>query len=369
MYNEKLVYTIEKQFSYKFVDTINIIEYDYSWPSLFRRLSAIKKSVWPSHEKILIQHSDTEFFLNGLGFSIYNFNQIIKNVDIDPAVFVVLTNHRGSTAEWHSYCSHENNRFHVIESPLTMLTTYSGTIVEPVPECQYQFGTLIGLLRGHRVLLSNFLTSKDILKNSLVSINLRTAENYLLPVPESREHTSDMPVFLSTTPNVRNNDHWSYDQELTDLYNLQLDPPEADQAISGYSSGSWADCPWYKDIFVDLVTETVYNYPYAFISEKTIRPIVLGRPFIIVGAPGTLKWLQELGFRTFSDYWDESYDNIVDPNKRFHRICKTIETINELGLATCQKFLGLMQEILIHNQRLYRNWIADGFIQPKSLLQ
>ena len=370
MYNTTLVNSIEKHFGYKFVDTINLIEYDYSWPSLYRRLGALKKPAWLANEKILIQHSDTEFFLNGVGFSIYNFNQAIKSLDIDPAVFVILTNHHRSTSEWNSYCQHEKNQFHVIESPLTRLTTYNGEMPRIELDCQYQFGTLIGLSRGHRVLLSNFLANSGVIENSLVSINLRIAENPLIPVPEPRDHSSHMPVFLSTIPDVRNNDHWAYDQVLTNLYNLRCEfEIKHEQKISQYSAATWADCPWYKEIFVDLVTETVYNYPYAFISEKTIRPIVLGRPFIIVGAPGTLKWLQELGFKTFSDYWDESYDNITDPNKRFHKICKTIETINNLGLDTCQKFLRLMQDILIHNQRHYLNWIDSGFIQPKSLLQ
>ena len=77
---------------------------------------------------------------------------------------------------------------------------------------------------------------------------------------------------------------------------------------------------FYKKIAIDIVAESVYNYPYAYITEKTLRPIACKRLFIIVGPPGVLDLLHKKGFETFSDIIDESYDLITDPVQRWHAL-------------------------------------------------
>ena len=361
MYNKKLIQSLTENFKYEFVDSVNVVDYDYDWTSLYQRFSKLKKEKWAINEKILIQHSDTEFFFNSTGLSIYNFNQVIKSLDIDPVVFVILTNHRNSTAEWLSYCNHEKNQFHVIETPLTELLTSTSAVDSPGHNCQHRLGSMLGLLRGHRVLLAKFLVSNNLLDQNLISINLKSVPQKNQIFNTTTEHRHSTPTFLTTSPNIRNNENWQYSSQLIDLYNTVPETPVVvNEKISGYSSSNWDDCPWYKDIFVDVVTESVYHYPYPFISEKTIRPIRLGRPFVLFAAPGTIKWLHDLGFRTFGDYWDEGYDSTTDPNDRFIKLCNLIKHINALSIDDCQKMLKSMQSILAHNQKNYLNWTTNG---------
>lgn len=362
MYNKKLIQSLSDKFAYEFVDSINIIDYDYNWASLYHRFDKLKKEKWAANEKILVQHSDTEFFFNGSGLSIYNFNQVIKSLDIDPAVFVILTNHRNSTREWLSYCDHTKNQFHVIETPLTELITFNTDSIDPLgSQCQHRLGSMMGLLRGHRVLLAKFLVSNNLLDQNLISINLKSISQTTAVAKTTAEHNRSIPTFLTTDPTIRCNENWKYSSQLIDLYDAVPEVPVIlNKKLSGYNSASWIDCPWYKDIFVDLVTESVYHYPYAFISEKTVRPIRLGRPFVLVGAAGTIKWLHELGFRTFSDYWDEDYDLVTDPNDRFVLLCNLVKHINTFSIRDCQKMLKSMQNVLTHNQQNYLNWINNG---------
>lgn len=360
MYYTKVVQSLVDKFGYTFIDSINIIEYDYNWAELYQRFSKIKKPVWLANEKILVQHSDTEFFFNGTGLSIYNFNQIIKALDIDPAVFVILTNHKNSTAEWQKYCNHKNNQFHVVESPLTTLLADSKPLKSLGTECQKHFGTMLGLMRGHRVLLAKFLIANQLIDQSIVSINLRSVADKQ-GRPAVHNCNPGLPTVITTDPNSRNNENWNYSTELTNLYNqIAVVPNINSNQISSYNSTHWLECPWYQDIFVDLVTETVFDYPYPFVSEKVVRPLALGRPLLLFGAAGTLAWLHELGFQTFSNYWDESYDNILDPNDRFIAVCKIIKSINQCSVRDCQSLLDSMQNILKHNQLHYQNWIANG---------
>ena len=81
-----------------------------------------------------------------------------------------------------------------------------------------------------------------------------------------------------------------------------------------------------------LVTETVNHaaaedYGHIFLTEKTFKPILLKMGFLIAGQPGALKKLRDLGFKTFSDYWDESYDNIIEWTERKKALVNTIRDI------------------------------------------
>jgi hypothetical protein len=49
----------------------------------------------------------------------------------------------------------------------------------------------------------------------------------------------------------------------------------------------------------------------------------------MAGQPYTLRHLKELGFKTFSDYWDESYDEELYTTKRIDMICNLIDIIEK----------------------------------------
>jgi hypothetical protein len=64
----------------------------------------------------------------------------------------------------------------------------------------------------------------------------------------------------------------------------------------------------YNKFDLEIVCET-YCYGDAFFpTEKTVRPIAARKPFVTFGPVHFLKRLRDMGFRTFGDFWDESYD-------------------------------------------------------------
>lgn len=84
----------------------------------------------------------------------------------------------------------------------------------------------------------------------------------------------------------------------------------------------------YKNTAINILNESKYSseilsIPYTFISEKTFRALAFPRPFIVIGQRHTLKNLQKMGFRTFSDIIDESYDDLPD-SERMGRIQEII---------------------------------------------
>jgi hypothetical protein len=88
------------------------------------------------------------------------------------------------------------------------------------------------------------------------------------------------------------------------------------------------------------------------LTEKTYKPIAFFMPFIMVGNPFLLKKLHEKGYQTFSRWWDESYDTVVDPIKRMEKITEVIMKISSLSQQELIAVYEEMKPALIHNYQL-----------------
>jgi hypothetical protein len=107
--------------------------------------------------------------------------------------------------------------------------------------------------------------------------------------------------------------------------------------------------------FIFLVTETCFFQRKTHLTEKIFKPIVLRMPFILAGCAYNLAYLRSYGFRTFGDYWDESYDTIEDPVLRIEAIAQVIKTVSELSTQQQMTMLLDMQPILEHNYQLFND--------------
>jgi hypothetical protein len=121
---------------------------------------------------------------------------------------------------------------------------------------------------------------------------------------------------------------------------------------------SWKD---YHRCAVDLVCETVFDTEDIFLTEKILRPIACGKPFLLLAPPGSLEYLRSYGFKTFAPYIDESYDLITESSVRLGQVVNEIERI--AGLPTSEKIRLWQQlhEIAGHNRE--RFWSRDFFDQ------
>ena len=105
---------------------------------------------------------------------------------------------------------------------------------------------------------------------------------------------------------------------------------------------------------VALVVETLYDTKHCiFFSEKTFKPIFCKQPFILASMEGSLQKLRDLGYRTFGDYWDESYDLEPDPTERMRKIFHTIDQVMSKSMSELYEMYLDMQPILEHNYRLF----------------
>jgi gas vesicle protein len=154
---------------------------------------------------------------------------------------------------------------------------------------------------------------------------------------------------IEVSPKTRINDQFVSDDS------MNASPPEnivtRHPLITGVPNESLTryQADFYKYIAVDIVVETVLNYPYPYISEKTLRPLACKRMLIVLGAPGTLKLLKSKGFVTFDDFINESYDDIQNTIDRFNAVEKEIKKICDTPLGDIKDYMKNNSEKFEHN--------------------
>jgi len=111
------------------------------------------------------------------------------------------------------------------------------------------------------------------------------------------------------------------------------------------------------DTWMSVISESSFSeWEHAcFISEKSFKPIACHHPFIIFGNKHSLRYLRELGYKTFSPFIDETYDEL-NTWERLEAIIFAIKKVINIPIDQKLEWYKGMEEILKHNyQTLIRN--------------
>jgi hypothetical protein len=201
------------------------------------------------------------------------------------------------------------------------------------------FGGFYGRCTTHRFLMSYFLET-EIKDHSVVAFH---------PSVEWAEKE-----FSS----VR---QW-YNKEFEWLY--QRASQQLSQVQSGYNGriDMYAALQDYHNIFklchIEIVLETNY-YENGWFSEKTTRCLCAGKPFILMGTHGQLNHVKDIGFKTFSPWIDESYNNEANTEKRFDLVREEIKRISNLSKNQQQELVKEITLIAEYNKQNYEKIIND----------
>ena len=132
-----------------------------------------------------------------------------------------------------------------------------------------------------------------------------------------------------------------------------------------------ADLPFkpihYRNTFISVVFCAFPMDKACHLHSSTFNPMYCGHPVIQFGPKGHLKELRRRGFKTFSKWWDESYDDIEDDWLRFEYVCKIV---HRLSTKTKQQFLDMyidMKDVLQHNTNFIFNYDKHNNLTNKVL--
>ena len=108
----------------------------------------------------------------------------------------------------------------------------------------------------------------------------------------------------------------------------------------------------YNNCYYSLVSETHAGNNMVFLTEKVAKPLIAKRLFILIGNRYSLKFLRELGFKTFSSVIDESYDSIEATSDRFAAALKQVNLLCESDPKAVHQ---IIKPILEYNSWLISN--------------
>lgn len=203
------------------------------------------------------------------------------------------------------------------------------------------------IVRNQRLAMLMFFYSEDLLSDSHFSFNLLPYKKQL-----DLDFISDL-ISSVTTKNININ---SLYKEVYSILPLRIDLDDLTNNERGQFTYQTND-ELFNSSFFYISTETDFDdgTRNRRFTEKTIKPLASLNPFLVLGQSGTLKTLRNLGFQTFSDFIDESYDEVSNPVKRFQKVCQEILKLASLSYDEIESLYKQMYPILEHNKAVLNN--------------
>lgn len=199
-----------------------------------------------------------------------------------------------------------------------------------------------GHSRIHKLQFLEFLYQNDYLKDFIwASTGPDFAPHMLnefVPVPFLEEY-NHMKI-LNELPHLNDYENYEIYKERGNAYNFTS----------------------YLDSYFDIVAETRFYHiqnvkgsantflNWNNISEKPMKPTLMGHPFIIISKPNTISTLEDMGLKYRYDFWNHSYDNI---NNDFERMSAVKDFT--------KKVMSLSKRELKEFKQDYNNYTKDNF--------
>lgn len=86
-------------------------------------------------------------------------------------------------------------------------------------------------------------------------------------------------------------------------------------------------------------------------TEKTGNAIIFKKAFFINSNPYSLYNLKQMGFKTFSEFWDESYDDKLNQVDRINIIMENIKWLSKVNEGGFTKLNRKIKEVTEHNYK------------------
>jgi hypothetical protein len=216
----------------------------------------------------------------------------------------------------------------------------------------YKFLFLNGRARPHRKYLWEHFKRQGLLDNSLWTV----LDSRPTVVRNFNFYEGDVNVMATNTPlqslpTQYEVDRYRNDQRDPDEWSW-AGPPNRTFVKNDLFNNQWGEIYLNADPYIDtyfsIVTETVYDYPYSFRTEKIAKPLAMGHPWICATSRGWYRDIQNLGFQTFGHVIDESFDLIENDQDRMNRIITVVQDLCQQDLAS---FLQECYNICKYNQQ------------------
>ena len=186
----------------------------------------------------------------------------------------------------------------------------------------FVFDALLGARRPHRDFVMKQLQQSGLLDHSIVT--------YLDCFPGGNNTANIDFTWPYVSPNLDPN--WEVAPKINNLISFET--------------------PWqiYHRTRYSIVCESLYDGGEFFLTEKTMKVLWAQRVFVMFGVQHFLRNLKQLGFHTFDQIIDETYDSIADSAQRCQAAWQSAQQLADLDPERVRE---LARPIVTHNhQRL-----------------
>lgn len=118
----------------------------------------------------------------------------------------------------------------------------------------------------------------------------------------------------------------------------------------------------YNHTAYSIIAETHADNEHSFFTEKIFKPMLARRLLVVFSGWKYLENLRKLGFQTFDNVIDESYDQILDDNKRWQAAFEQVKQLCDMDQSEVLEKISTRVE---HNYNL----VMDATWQSTHLRQ
>lgn len=210
------------------------------------------------------------------------------------------------------------------------------------------FGCFYGRPSAVRLGIAGYLT-KNYLEKSLIKIKFDTTHEDL------RKQFEMTKIFSWDVNSLTNIDLL--------LSTIQLSTDHAYNLQSGEYDYTHTLSNDYRSIFVDIISEPNNIGNSFYPTEKFARAVLCKKPFIVMAPKHYLKYLKQMGFKTFNSWWSESYDDL-EAKDRYFAILQLIDQIASLTINQLEELNSEILSVTEHNYQLLVNGNYNKIITP-----
>lgn len=228
--------------------------------------------------------------------------------------------------EQHKNCIVWNNHFDITVGPYRQLNTKLSQINYNFPKPMY-FDALLGNQKPHRNFIFESITAKQLTQKILLT--------YMT------QHTDRFKEKFLWEPDI-------------EKFNDTVTRPTDQVMYCGQSMALARILPIqvYNQTAYSIVAETGAANWNCFFTEKTAKPIMARRLFVVFSGRGFLHNLRKIGFRTFDTVIDEGYDLVYNDHERWSAAFEQVQRLCEIDQ---QQVFEKIAPTVEHNYQLLMN--------------
>lgn len=208
--------------------------------------------------------------------------------------------------------------------------------------------THLGMIRDHKLELAHHINHNHDISDCVLTITGHPSE--IERLRSELESASGETCDLTMPTQSDLSDYPDWGQRVTQHW-------VSDNCYMGYNKQLKAD---YLNSAVELCVDTIVQDTQLTLDcnqtgDRPFRSFAMAKPFIYAGPHMGISYLRELGYKTFHEFWDESYDVLPDWRDRMHEVKRNIDRLLRASPREIAMLCQQMTDILQHNHENYVN--------------